>query len=124
MYDDKNGSNPKSVNYKRKAKKAKKEEEAKASSTAVANGDAATTTTTTSSEETHTAAEQGDRDVEANPESPQSEEEEVEQPQMSVPLTIGLLIVVTVVSRLLLSFHQSCARALCVNLVISDSSLL
>ena len=123
MYDDKNGSNPKSVNYKRKAKKAKKEE-AKASSTAVANGDAATTTTTTSSEETHTAAEQGDRDVEANPESPQSEEEEVEQPQMSVPLTIGLLIVVTVVSRLLLSFHRSYARALCVNLVISDSSLL
>ncbi|KAI0714467.1 Sodium/calcium exchanger protein-domain-containing protein [Cerioporus squamosus] len=105
MYDDENGDNFKSTRYKPKPKKEGKENEKrnmfgwpKASSTAVANGDAAATTTTTSSASTHSGPETAQDDVEANgAEGSHTEvEEEVEQPQMSVPLTIGLLVVVTV----------------------------
>lgn len=50
-----------------------------------------------------------EHDAEAATVAPPQEEEEVEVPQMSVPMTIGLLVVVTVVS-----FVQDSCHILCV----------
>lgn len=99
MYNDDHSDKVPSTKYKVKPKKEGNSEKnhwwQKSRSTAVANGDS-TGTTSTDSETAH-------GDVEANGAEGHSEdEEEVEQPQMSVPLTIGLLVVVTVVSGLFL----------------------
>ncbi|TFK82665.1 Calcium/proton exchanger [Polyporus arcularius HHB13444] len=103
MYNDEHGDIVASTKYKPRPKKEKKEGSEKksifgwpkASSTAVAaNGDPATATATTSSDSSHSETAQGD--VEANDTEGPHAEEEVEQPQMSVPLTVGLLVVVTV----------------------------
>ena len=106
LYADNHKDNFVSTRYAPREKKQKKNKKGeKAAANGEANGDPSNVpsdapnmvaSTRSDSPEPSTAYE---HDLEAAPTTvPKEEEEEVEIPQMSVPLTIGLLVVVTVVS--------------------------